>query len=143
MGLTITGMGSKKEYSFGYTALHLIRFLACKTAGFEGTIDDFNEKGTALWDQYPQFYQLLHFSDCNGFLVPEWCLKDIDYSESFHLGSLTRLVNELEKIQIAITENPEEYSDKTLNTWASKPFWTLYNLATDELKEHGGVLKFH
>lgn len=84
------------------------------------------------------FRQLLHFSDCEGILVPEFFLKDVNYSKSYHLGSSTKLLAELEQLKDWIARNPSlVYPNE------SKIFFMLYDLVFDTVENGSGILKFH
>ena len=105
MGLHITGMRSRKEYSRSYGALHFVRYLGAIACGFEGDYDQFKEiehgdRGNQrTWGMFPQCWQLMHFSDDEGVLIPEHALNGVDYRLSWMLGSSTKLYNELKFIR--------------------------------------------
>ena len=82
------------------------------------------------------FWQLLHFSDCEGILIPDFYLKGIDYSKSDHLGSLTRLDKELEVLKDWIAR-----TEKVVYGREKKLFFILYDLIHEEA-EHGGMITF-
>ncbi|MHA1420340.1 MAG: hypothetical protein ACTSPO_15605 [Candidatus Heimdallarchaeaceae archaeon] len=90
-----------------------------------------------LWEKYPKFRQLLHFSDAEGILIREDFLYKINYQESFELGSSTKLLEELEFLKDELARNPEKYKDTS-----TKPFFSLYDVVKDEVEEGRGILWF-
>lgn len=144
LGLDIHGCCTDKSYGKGYTVLHMIRHLALRTAGYKGEFLDFiklqeGPNGNYPYDKYPQFWQLLHFSDCEGILVRGDYLTNVDYEKSFHLGSSGRLLNELRRVREEITKDVSKWDDGTRSLQA---FWDLYNLVEDECENGCGTIKF-
>jgi hypothetical protein len=84
------------------------------------------------------FRQLIHFSDCEGILVPDWCLDDVNYSESYMFGSSTELLEELERLKDWIARNPT-----MVNSNESEIFFMLYDLVFDTVENGSGILSFH
>lgn len=138
MGLEISGFSSEKEWSYSYTPLHFIRFLACKIDGYEGEFVGFSEyEGQKCWEKHKQFWQLLHFSDAEGVFVPESFLDDIDYEQSFYLGNSDKLLKELEHIKEAVAREPQKYG-KLIDM---DVFWNLYDLVKEEVDEGYGIIR--
>jgi hypothetical protein len=145
MGLSIDGWYSEKEWSYSYTPLHWVRYLACKIDGYKGTWLEFDgpfrgHESQQPWLKHKRFWQLLHFSDCEGILLPDSRLEDVDYENSFEVGSSTKLLRELDIIREEITTYPDKYKDMEQTI---KIFWDLYNLVKDEVDEGAGILRFH
>jgi len=89
-------------------------------------------------EEIKDFRQLQHFSDCEGILVPDFFLKDVDYSNSYYLGNSTKLLEELEKLKDWIARNPT-----LVNERESRLFFMLYDLVYDEVTNYNGILRFH
>ena len=139
MSLYMRGMASEKHYSYNYSTLHYIRYLACKADGYKNDWNTFNDvedlKEEHNLSAYPHFWQLLHFCDAEGVMVPDSYLEHVEYKESYYLGSSTKLLEELEFLKEDIARYPEKYENEKLTS-----FWTLYDLVKDEVEEGYGIL---
>ena len=138
MGLIVVGSSTEKRYSYGYSQLHVIRWLACKSRGYEKDFVEFmKDQKNNIWEKYPDFRQLLHFSDSEGILIREDFLYKIDYQDSFELGSSTKLLEELEIIKDELARNPDIFQDAS-----TKPFFSLYDVVKNDVEEGRGILWF-
>jgi len=136
MGVNIQGMCSDKRYSHSTYALHEVRCLACRIDGFKGSLSDFLE-GDKMWEKFSRFRQLLHFSDENGILVPEYYLENVDYKNSFKLGDSNQLLEELTLVKDGLA------GDKDIaNNEERKNFLQFYELVKDEVENGRGILVF-
>ena len=148
MGLIITGCCTEFNYSKGYGGMHRIRALGILTQTYTEKVSiDENwaaaleiEKEKDNWNKFPEFWQLLHFSDCEGYLLQEGFFKNIDYSKSFFLGNSERLLQCLELVRIEVTKNTKLYNQFPRPL---QDFWDLYNLVHDEVQNGCGSLHFH
>lgn len=139
MGLTIVGVTSEKKYRYGYTQLHIVRWIACRSKGYSkpfGSLFMEDQKNN-LWEEYPDFWQLLHFSDSEGVLIRDDFLFKVDYKESLQLGSSTKLLEELELVKDELARNPEDYRNIKTDS-----FFALYDLVKDEVENGRGILYF-
>lgn len=147
MGLDISGWDSKKSYHCGYSGIHQIRWLASIASGAYKTYAEFYklyECGTPMEKLFPNFEQLMHFSDAEGILVPSFFLRQVEYKNSYHLGNSEKLLAELKLIKLALKEDKETFEYlKVFETRAIDIFEQLYDLVLDEVEEGTGILKFH
>ena len=117
MGLYIERMGGD-DIKWHYGALHFMRYAACRTCGYEGSHEDFTNAerdgvdGVRLWDLYPDFRQLLHFSDCEGIFVPDGYADG--FEDSFHIGSFHRLTDEVNELYKRMKKNPDYNYDESM-----------------------------
>lgn len=138
MGLIVVGSITEKRFAYNYSRLHIIRWIACKSRGYEKSFPEFmKDQENNIWETYPEFRQLLHFSDSEGVLVPEYFLHKINYQDSFEIGSSTLLLSELERIKDELARSPEKYQDI-----ATKPFFSFYDLVKDEVENGRGIIWF-
>lgn len=143
MGLMLMGQQSEREYHYSYEGLHFIRYLAVKIEGFKGSYKN-SLKETGNFKKYKRFHQLLHFSDCDGILLPDSLLRDSDISESFYIGSSGKLLKELEIIKKYLLKNKIKYL-KIEGERDYEPlhcFWDLYALVYDEVNHGSGIITF-
>lgn len=151
MGLDIYLPGSGTDFRLGsYSVLHWIRALALFTTGDFKSLDAAREyekskkaEGYYEWDRYPNFYHLLHFSDAEGWYLPEVYLEDVEYKQSFYLSNADELLRELQLVRRRITDKPEKYQELN-GSWVLKSFYKLLNNLEKE-KENVGLLmvRFH
>ncbi len=99
--------------SWGYHALHGVRYAAAKASGFKGTEYEFVKKeldGTSD-TEFPKYRQLMHFTDCDGILVPSGYLKGVNYEKSYKIGSFDEMKNEIIELGSEVLTHPELFSD--------------------------------
>lgn len=138
MGLIVVGATTEKRYRYGYGQLHVIRWIACRSQGYEKDFVEFmKDQENNLWETYPKFRQLLHFSDAEGILIPEDFLYKVNYEDSLELGSSTKLLGELDLLKDELARHPEKYQDI-----ATKPFFSFYDLVKDEVENGRGIIWF-
>ncbi|MHA1408835.1 MAG: hypothetical protein ACTSQY_00705 [Candidatus Odinarchaeia archaeon] len=137
MGLDIWAVSTQQRiYNESYSQLHSIRYLAMKLSGFRGDWQAairFEKEGKP-WKEFPEFYQLLHFSDCEGILLKETFLTDIDISNSFEVGNLNKFYNELKTLNKALKNSQYEYEAKLVKN--------LVEGIYDELTYGEGIILF-
>ena len=88
-------------------------------------------------EQLAPMRQLINFSDCEGILVPRWCLRDVDYKDSTTLGCTDDLYDELNVIKDWILHNTKRVHERTMEI-----FNMLYDLVAEAV-EGKGILHFH
>jgi len=87
------------------------------------------------------FWQLYHFSDCEGVFVSDGLLKGIDISESYYLGNANWMLRDLELIKDSLARNPDEYQ-KYFYPDRIATFWSLYDVFTDEVNNGSSIIRF-
>ena len=158
MGLCITGSVSLKGYSYGYSALHLVRWLALLTCGFPEKI---NGESSCL-SFYPNFAifptgqklishdvignmlaslqvagyrypNLLLHSDCEGKYTPK---GQVLQGRGWLTGNSKELLGELKNVKKLTTKHLHKE-----RAWAV--FNSLFEVVKDEVENGKGILKFH
>ena len=140
-------MGSTLSVDWGYTQLHKVRWLAAVSCGFKGDFKAFSNmertgKPKDTWVKWPDHYQLMHFSDCEGTFVPDYMLKDVVYKDTFMLGSYDKLKAEVTRLWEWVQKNRDKLvPNPDVSTWDLKAVEDLYHLVADENGYE--VLLFH
>ena len=75
MGISIYGIGLRKDFACSYTTFNDLRRLACKIDGYCGPLEILLGDGDFL--QSTNYPQLMHLSDNRCMLVPKEYLDDI------------------------------------------------------------------
>lgn len=137
MSLWIRRFDSEKEWKYCYHMLHVIRYTAAKSSGFQGTFEMFEEleKRNDTWKEWPEFYQLMHFCDAEGVLVPGYILENVDIDKAFYLGNSETLAREISLLRTRINHEPE-LCDEEIKIAIDE----LYDLLMEE--EPGGIVVF-
>lgn len=143
MGLDIVGLVTREGLHWHYGTLHSIRALVPLVKG-DITVEKAScweassgeGKGKKLWLKYPGFYQLLHFADNEGVFVSGRYLRDVDFSESFFLGDLDDLAEELNLLFNLLTEEILTRLPCTVNKLRE------FKALVDRELEENGVVQF-
>lgn len=150
MGLHIVGHCSGGDIDWNYHQLHWVRTLAITVdfnVSHKSKVWDTKNpeqkwkmasiwEGKGFWKDSPDYWQLLHFADNEGYLIPEVFLEGVEFKELYYLGSIDKLYKELYSIKTEITSNMELYeSYKEVR----KAFWKLFNLVDAEQNEGGHI----
>jgi tRNA G10 N-methylase Trm11 len=131
------------KYHYSYSTLHKIREIAVKICGYKKDIDNFydeicSDESIRTYGIYDRFWQLLHFSDCEGILIKDFFLEKVDYKLSFYLGSSEKLLKELEDMKEEIKKNPKLIEEK----WILKAFNDFYKDIKKEVEDCCGTIRF-
>lgn len=82
-------------------------------------------------------WQLFHFSDCEGILIRKGFLKNVDYSQSYYLGCLDDLLENLVMIREWILHNLSRVHEQEV-ALINK----LYDVVNEATNDAEGVIKF-
>lgn len=152
MGLDIIGSKTDKEYHMGYSAIHLVRYLALLDCGWPEDIDGwpgfyvlpqnldaakFRQIVTALQMAGHIYPNLLLHSDAEGTYTKtgKVCLDEC--KDAWMTGNSLGLLRELEDLEANTSADRRE---KYPRAW--EVFGALFSLVKDEIRNGGGHLKF-
>jgi len=131
------------KYHYSYAVLHKIREIAVKICGYKKDIHSWykeisSEDNVTNYGVYNRFWQLLHFSDCEGILIRGFFLERVDYKNSFELGNSDKLLEELKDMKKEIKKNPKLIEED----WILEAFNTLYKDVKKEVEDCCGTIHF-
>lgn len=151
MGLDI-GSLSDKEYSYSYSGIHYIRYMAyCSIGGEDGYLDwhknyygewgatepvEITGKYVEVQERFPNLY--VH-SDCDGKYTLDGHVEEDNGKNGLQTGNSRELLKELEYIK---AELPKKH-DKEVTDRDWYVFNMLYELVKDVVENHDGVIEFH
>ena len=137
MGLAIERIHGR-SCSWSYSTLHWVRYMAALSTGWRGGFEDMralesaDNKDAQTWEMFPQYYQLMHFCDCEGIFVSDMYLDDVTYKDSFFLGSFDKLKDEVSRLHTWLLDNPKYLASLNIQMMSIESVTELYTLLQEE-----------
>jgi len=141
MGLDIERIHGR-SCRWSYSTLHWVRYMAALSTGWRGGFEDFSKlestnrddgtTGKETWKLFPQYYQLMHFCDAEGIFVTDTYLDNVEYKDSFFLGSFEKLKDEVGRLHTWLLDNPKYLASLNITMMDIGDVTELYTLLQEE-----------